>query len=176
MSFNQLINRRFSVRKYKNDPVEEEKLLQILEAARLAPSAANYQPWHFIVVSKPENLSRLHLCYHREWFQQAPVVIVACADHSRSWKRGYDGRNSADIDVAIAVDHITLQAAELGLGTCWICNFDAPKCSETLNLPEHVEPIAMIPVGYPEKENIPPKKRKTLEEIIHREVFTADQR
>lgn len=78
--------------------------------------------------------------------------------------------------MAIAVDHITLQAAELGLGTCWICNFDAPKCSETLNLPEHIEPIAMIPVGYPEKENIPPKKRKTLEEIIHREVFTADQR
>lgn len=174
MNFNQLINLRHSVRKYKSNPVEREKLLQILEAARLAPSAVNYQPWHFIVVSEPENLAKLHHCYHREWFRQTPVAIVACADHSRSWKRGSDGKNSADLDVAIAVTHITLQAAELGLGTCWICNFDVPQCSKIFDLPEHIEPIAIIPVGYPENENIPAKKRKTLEEIIHYEAFIQD--
>ncbi len=169
--FSNLLLRRYSVRNYLSTPVEETKILKVLEAARLAPSAANYQPWHFIVVTKPENLIKLHAAYHREWFKTAPVVIVACADHSVSWKRKYDGKNSADIDVAIAIDHITLQAAELGLGTCWICNFDPKKCNETLNLPSHIEPIAMIPLGYPADKKAPVKKRKSPDEIIRWEKF-----
>lgn len=169
--FSNLLLRRYSVRNYLSTPVEKTKILKVLEAARLAPSAANYQPWHFIVVTKPENLAKLHAAYHREWFKTAPVVIVACADHSVSWKRKYDGKNSADIDVAIAIDHITLQAAELGLGTCWICNFDPVKCNETLNLPPHIEPIAMIPLGYPADKKTPVKKRKLPDEIIRWEKF-----
>jgi nitroreductase len=171
MRFSQLITRRYSVRNYKSMPVESEKLEQVLEAARLAPSAVNFQPWHFIVVTQPENLAKIHLTYHREWFRTAPVIIIACADHSLSWKRNIDGKDSAEIDVAIAVDHITLQAADLGLGTCWVCNFDTQRCAEALKLPGHIEPIAMIPLGYPESEEIPKKRRKLLEEIIHWEKF-----
>lgn len=171
MNFFQLVTQRYSVRNYKNTPIEEHKLLQVLNAARMAPSAVNFQPWHFIVFTRPEKLKQLHEVYQRDWFKTAPVVIMACADHSQSWKRGADGKDSADIDVAIAVDHLTLQAAELGLGTCWVCNFDIHRCSETMKLPGHIEPIAMIPVGYPEDDNIPEKKRKMPDEVIHWEGF-----
>jgi nitroreductase len=171
MKFSQLVKMRHSVRKYKNTPVEKEKLMQIMEAARLAPSAVNFQPWHFIVVTQPETLSKLHDTYPRDWFKTAPAVILACADHSESWKRNHDGKDSADMDVAIAVDHLTLQAAEMGMGTCWVCNFNTQKCAEMLQLPGYIEPVAMIPVGYPEEELIPEKKRKPLNDIIHWEAF-----
>lgn len=171
MRFSRLITLRYSVRNYKNTPVESQKLEQVLNAARLAPSAVNFQPWHFIVVTKPENLTKIHLTYHREWFRTAPVIIIACADHSLSWKRSIDGKDSAEIDVAIAVDHMTLQAADLGLGTCWVCNFDTQRCAEALKLPGHIEPVVMVPLGYPVEEEIPSKRRKLLEEIIHWEKF-----
>lgn len=171
MKFNQLIKQRYSVRNFKNIPLEKQTLMQVLEAARIAPSAVNFQPWHFIVVTQPENLAKLHNTYPRDWFKAAPAVILACADHSQSWKRNLDGKDSADIDVAIAVDHLTLQAAEMGLGTCWVCNFDTQKCAELLKLPGHIQPVAMIPIGYPADDNIPEKKRKPMEDIIHWEAF-----
>lgn len=170
MNFSQLITQRYSVRKYKNKPVEHEKLLGVLEAARMAPTAVNFQPFHLLVFQEKENLDKIKSVYHREWINDAPVIILACADHSRSWKRGSDGKDSADIDVAIAVDHMTLQATELGLGTCWVCNFDAQKCAGLLELPPHIEPLVMLPLGYPEGE-APPKKRKELDEIVHWERF-----
>lgn len=171
MRFSQLIVKRRAVRNFSNKAVERHKLEQVLEAARKAPSAVNFQPWHFIVVTQPENLAQLHLTYHREWFRTAPVIIIACADHSQSWKRNIDGKDFAEIDVAIAVDHLTLQAADLELGTCWVCNFDTQRCAEALKLPGHIEPVAMIPLGYPVDEETPKKRRKILEEIIHWEKF-----
>ena len=97
------------------------------------------------------------------------MFIVACEDHSQSWKRGSDGKDHADIDVAIAVEHICLAAAEQGLGTCWVCNFDVARCKEVLNLPENIEPAVIIPLGYPEREEQfaeSEKKRKGAEEIV----------
>ncbi|MFW6310400.1 MAG: nitroreductase family protein, partial [Prolixibacteraceae bacterium] len=102
MDFKNLVTHRFSVRKFKNRKIENEKLLQILETGRMAPSAVNYQPWHFIVVQNPENLKKIHAVYQRDWIKTAPAVILICSDHSTSWKRGKDGKDSADIDVAIA--------------------------------------------------------------------------
>jgi nitroreductase len=93
-------------------------------------------------------------------------VIVVCGDHKTSWKRGNDGKDHADIDVAIATDHMTLRAAELGLGTCWVCNFDAEKVSKALNLPGHLEPAVLLPIGRPEEVEAPPKKRKPLSELV----------
>lgn len=170
MQFNQLINKRFSVRKYKDTPVENEKLLQVLEAGRLAPSAVNNQPWHFIVIRDPGNLKKTKSIYHREWTREAPVIIIICADHSQSWKRESDGKDSSDIDAAIAVDHMTLQAAELGLGTCWVCNFDTRACANLFKLPENIEPVVMLPLGYPDVP-VKPKERKSLEEIVHWEKY-----
>ena len=103
--------------------------------------------------------------YERQWFETAPLIIVVCADHLQSWKRSYDGKDFAGIDVAIATDHMTLMATSLGLGTCWICHFNTKKCIELLNLPPNIEPIALLPVGYPKGE-MPLKKRKKLNEIV----------
>ncbi len=170
MNFLQLAKSRFSVRKYKSTPVEDEKLIKVLEAGQAAPSAVNFQPWHFIVIDDKHALQEIHSAYPREWIKQAPIIIVACSDHSQSWKRSSDLKDSADIDISIAVDHMTLMATQLGLGTCWVCNFDVKKCSQILELPEHIEPVVFVPLGYPDIE-IPAKKRKPFQEIVHRNKF-----
>lgn len=171
MNFQQLIEKRQSVREYKNTPVENEKLLQILNAGRLAPSAVNFQPWKFVVINNPESKKEFEQVYHREWFKKAPVYIVICSDHQQSWKRAADNKDHADIDAAIAIDHMTLMAAELDLGTCWICNFDVQRCSQLLNTPPQMEPIAILSLGYPDGISLNNKKRKTLEEIVIWESF-----
>lgn len=165
MSLLQIARNRFSARGYQDKKLEKEKLLQVLEAARLAPSAVNFQPIHFYVLTKEEDKQKIAETYPRDWFVEAPVVIVACADHSKSWKRK-DGKDHADIDVAIAVDHMTLAATDLGLGTCWICAFDAKRCHEILHLPEHMEVVALMPLGYPKSGRASEMKRNNLEEII----------
>ena len=171
-NFNELIANRFSVRSYLSKKVEKEVILEILEAARLAPSAVNFQPWHFIVISESENLASFQEVYHRQWFKEAPVCIAVCADHRQSWKRKTDGKDFADVDVAIAVDHLILKATELGLGTCWVCNFDVEMAKKKLQLPEYIEPLVLVPLGYTTAEP-PAKQRKALAEIIHWESFTT---
>ena len=171
MNFKELVLNRYSVRSYQKKEVEEEKLLKILEAGQYAPSAVNNQPWHFIVVRDEDNHKKVSEIYHRDWFNDAPVYIIICGDHTESWKRKEDGKDHCDIDAAIAIDHMTLQATELGLGTCWICNFYVEKCREYFQLSDHIEPIAILSLGYPKNEIAPDKKRKSLEEIIHWEKF-----
>lgn len=170
MGLKKLIKERFSVRKYKSKTIEKAILTEVLDAGRVAPSAANYQPWHFIAVQHPENLKKLHLTYKREWIRSAPAIIIVCGDHRQSWKRGSDNKDFSDVDIAIAVDHMTLRAVELGLGTCWVCNFDAKRCSELFELPAHIEPLVLLPIGYPDEE-VKEKKRKSLDEIVHWESF-----
>ena len=119
MSFLELARKRYSVRAYKPDPVEDEKLQQVLEAARLAPSACNLQPFQFIVIHTRGREAELRRIYSSSWFVQAPIVICACGMPSQSWRRR-DGKNYCDVDVTIAMDHLILAAADLGLGTCWI--------------------------------------------------------
>lgn len=168
MTFIELARKRSSVRDYKSLPVEREKIIEVLEAGRVSPSACNYQPRYFIVIQDKAIRDKVYACYPREWFKQAPVIIVVCGDHSQSWKRG-DGKDHCDIDVAIAIDHMTLAATELGLGTCWVCAFDAQLCHNILELPEHMEVIALLPLGYPgEKNNVEGHavNRKGLGEIV----------
>jgi nitroreductase len=169
MTFIELAKLRYSCRNYDSRSVEKDKLELILEAGRIAPSAVNYQPWHFIVIQEKGNLNKAHAVYHREWFRTAPCVIVICGNHNQSWKRKQDGKDHCDIDIAIAVDHMTLQATELGLATCWICNFDKEKTIETMNLPSYLEPIVILPVGYPLDQPDPSrhdKKRKGIQDIV----------
>jgi len=172
--FLELAKNRYSCRNYDIRKIEKEKLELVLEAGRVAPSAVNYQPWHLIVIREKNNLERIHHVYHREWFRTAPCVIVICGDHKQSWKRPKDGKDHCDIDVAITADHMTLQATELGLATCWICNFDKDKTIETLNLPDHLEPAVLLPLGYPLDQADPERhgeKRKRLEEIVSFEML-----
>jgi nitroreductase len=141
--------------------------LYVLEAARIAPSAANFQPWKFIVVTEPELLNSVQEVYHRAWLATAPAIIVALGNHDKGWRRQSDGKDFTDIDVAIAVDHLTLAAVEQGLGTCWICNFDAEKCCRIFDIPENMEPIALIPIGYPVMEPKLAKKREPIDKLVN---------
>lgn len=174
MNFLELAQKRCSIRKYLSTPIEEEKLNYILEAARMAPSAANFQPWEFLIITEEEGRKKVAECYPREWVNQAPLFIVVCGDHNQSWKRGQDAKDHLDIDAGILIEHICLAATDLELGTCIICNFNVSLLSKYFNLPDNIEPLAIIPVAYPEDITLfaqTPKRRKPLEEIIKRESF-----
>lgn len=163
--FIDLVKQRYSVRSYEERQIEKEKMEYIMECVRLAPSAVNFQPWHFYVVTDREKLEALKSTYKREWIQSAPCIVVACANHEESWHRRLDNKDHADIDLAIAIEHLCLAAAEQGLGTCWVCNFDASLCHQLMAFPENVEPVALIPIGYTPESEVPEKKRKQMEEI-----------
>ena len=171
MHFNLLLKERYSVRAYKQAKVSKALITQVLEAGRMAPSASNKQPWYFISICEGEQLERVKSAYSREWFAKAPQYIVICGDHNISWKRSYDLKDHCDIDVSIAVDHMTLRATELGLGTCWVCHFDKNMVSEILELPEGIEPIAILPIGYPANNEAPLKNRKSPEKVFFRGKF-----
>ena len=167
MEFSELIEKRYSVRAYKPDPVEDEVLNQVLEAARLAPTAANRQPFQLIVIPTAGREAELKRIYNRDWFVQAPLVICICGIPAQGWVR-VDGKNYTDVDVAIVMDHLILAATSLGLGTCWIAAFDPTAARQVLGLPDGVEPIAFTPLGYP-ADQLGPKKRKALSELVRYE-------
>ena len=169
MDFAELIRSRESVRSY--DParsLDRETLLRILEAGRLAPSAANRQPWQFIVVERPETLDRVRACYHREWFQKAPCVLVVTGSRDLAWKRASDGYCSIETDLAIAMDHMILAAENEGVGACWIAAFDPGVLRQALNLPPDTCLFAITPLGYPEAAHSRKgtKSRKPMDEVV----------
>jgi len=164
MEFMELIKRRYSVRAYKSTPVEEEKLQKVLEAAVLAPTAANRQPFRLIVLRTAGREAELKKIYPRDWFVQAPIVVCACAVKGEAWVRR-DGKNYADVDTTIALDHLILAARELELGTCWIAAFDPAAARDVLKLSAELEPLAFTPLGYPADE-WRPKKRRSASELV----------
>ena len=167
MNFLELAEKRYSVRAYDARTVEREKIEYVIECARRAPSAVNRQPWHFYVATSDESLRALCNCYHNPWLAQAPAIIAVCVDSSAAWTRQNDSKNHADIDGAIATEHICLAAASVGLGTCWVCNFNPQALNEALNLDKGLEAIAILPIGYPADEcTVPVKQRKPIEQII----------
>ncbi len=166
-NFLDLVKARYSCRKYLSTPVDRETIMAVLETARLAPSACNRQPWQYVVADTPELCKEIAGCYGRDWVDNVPVFVVAIGDHDQAWHRAEDSKDHTDVDLSIAVEHICLAATAAGLGSCWICNFDEPRLRETLNLPDNLEAIAIIPLGYPDPESaVPEKKRKASEEII----------
>jgi len=169
MDFSELVKSRYSVRAYRPDAVEDDKLQQVLEAARLAPTAANRQPFRLIVIRTAGRQAELRRIYDREWFVQAPLVICACGVPAENWVR-MDGRNYNDVDVAIAMDHLILAAADLGLGTCWIAAFDPAAARQVLGLPDGIEPVALTPLGYP-ADQPRPKARRPLAELVRYEKW-----
>ena len=164
MNIYDILKQRRSIRSYKPDPVEEEKLTRILEAARLAPSAANRQPICFVVIKDEKTKKQLKNAYGEKWFYTSPVIICACSIPEKAWKRG-DGKNYADIDATIAMDHLILATTEEGLATCWVAAFKVPIIKSILSLPLGMEPVALTPLGYP--LDIPESTyRKPLEEMV----------
>jgi nitroreductase len=169
MDFLELVKTRYSVRKYKSDPVPEALLQKILQAARLAPTAANRQPFQLIVITSPEHRAALAPISDQVWFTEAPVVIAVVAETAKAWGDS-NGRNFSLIDTAIVADHITLAAADLGLGTCWIGGFDLAMARKTLHLPAGVEPIIFIPIGYADDQP-EEKERKPLKALVRYEQW-----
>lgn len=160
------IRTRRSVRKYRSTPVAESTLKDVLNAARLAPSADNSQPWKIVVVRDEQvKLKLAAACNGQKFIAQAPLVLVACGLPDEAFQTVGGYMSSHVIDVSIAVDHLTLAAHALGLGTCWIAWFKEDKVREILGVPEDVRVIALTPLGYPDET---PEKtpRKNLEELV----------
>ncbi len=174
-SFQQLVQNRRSIRKYLEKPVEREKILTCLEAARMAPSADHVQPWRYLVIDEPE-LKRKFTdevfsgIYSKTKFAaKAPVIIVMLAKldvvANRIGKQ-IQGIHYYFIDMGIAGEHIVLQAEELGLGTCWIGWFSTRKTRKLLNIPRKYKIVSLLSIGYCESRPSKEKKRKTLSEIV----------
>lgn len=166
MNFLELCNNRFSVRKFTDEPVSEEDLQYILECVRLSQSAVNFQPWKFLVIRSEEAKARIRRCYNRDWINTAPLYVLALRNVQTNWVRKYDGKPHGDIDVAIATENLCLAAAERGLGTCWVSNYDTALVAE-LFPEEGFEAVAIVPIGHiaadcPRKEKV----RKPLSEIV----------
>ncbi len=169
MDFLELVRGRYSVRAYKPQAVEAQKLAQVLEAARLAPTAANNQPIRFIVIHTADREKELRRIYDRDWFVAAPIVICGCGVIAEAYV-GKGDRNTAEVDVTIAMDHLILAATSLGLGTCWIGAFDPQAARDVLGLPQGVEPMIFTTLGYP-ADRPKPKERRALDDIVRYETW-----
>jgi len=166
MSVLEIIRKRRSVRKYKGDPIPQDVLLRVLEAARLAPSGKNYQPWKFIIAQEKGLKKKLAKASAEQYFiAEAPLVIVACGFPDNCYSRMGRYMKSWSVDVAIALEHLILQAEEEGLGTCWIGSFEEQEVKDLLNIPEGVRVLALTPLGYPD-QTPSDRGRKSLNEII----------
>lgn len=158
MNFLDIAKSRYSVRSYNGTKVEEEKLNLILEAAHVAPTAANQQPVRLIVVQEEEGLAKIGKAanlYH------APLAIIVCSDHSKAWTRPFDNKKTVDIDASIVTDHMMLAATEQGLGSVWICYFKPDVIRDEFHLPAHLEPINILAIGYSDEQPASPERHKT---------------
>lgn len=156
------------MRSYLSKQIEDEKLTAVLEAARLAPSAGNRQEWRFVIVRDAETRKRIAEAANNQAFiGEAPAIIVACAE--TDGRIMMCGQPCYPIDVAIALDHITLAAIELGLGTCWIGAFDEKKVKQILSIPEKIRVVELMPIGYASDPSPVEKKRLSLDEIVKHE-------
>ncbi len=165
MDFMDVVRKRRSIRKYRPDPVPQDKLTQVLEAARLAPSWANGQCWTFIVVSDAKARRRVAEAGN-EWIEHAPVIIAACADEKKSGSKNDQGYYM--LDIGIAMEHLVLAATDVGLGTCWIGWFDEEKARNALGAPKDMRVVALTPLGYPD-ESPEARPRRSLGEIVYQD-------
>jgi nitroreductase len=171
MDFIKLAQTRYSVRAYKSDPVPAELLQQVLEAARLAPTAVSRQPFRFLVIHTAGREKELLRVYPRPWFSQAPLLIGICTLPGQAWVRKYDQKNYAEVDAAIAMDHLIMSATAAGLGTCWVAAFDPQAAREIFRLPPEAAPLLFTPLGYA-ADTPGPKQRKPLESLVQYELWS----
>lgn len=170
-NFYKTLEKRYSVRQYSNKPVPKESIERILKVGQEAASAANRQPWAFVVC---EGVSKLELnpVFYRDGFKDAPVAIAALSKPEEAWERRQDGQNYAMVDVTIAVTEMILAATAEGLATCWIAAYDYEKGREILNVPENIDIVTLFTIGYPaDNEAQPERTRKPVEEVIFRDKY-----
>lgn len=165
MNFIELCQQRYSVRSYHPLAIEQEKLDYVLQCARLAPSAVNFQPWKLQLITNKKEMDAVKQCYNRSWFETVSTCIIIYKNKEQEWVRKQDLKPHGDIDVAIITEHICLAAAEQGLGTCWVCNFNREELFNQFEIPDYLEPVVIIPIGYPSDE-AKEKQRKPMDELM----------
>lgn len=174
MDFLTLAQKRYSLRKFDDRPVEPQVLDQILEAARIAPTATNAQPVRILVLDSPEDRALMPEC--TRYYFNAPMYLMVCYDREVSWKRHrYDGKEMGEVDASIAATHIMLAAADLGLGTTWVASFDAKAARILYQVPDHLEIVCLLPIGYPAVDAVPSPKheeRKPMEHMVSYHRFS----
>lgn len=167
MNFVELAKKRYSVRNYSNKKVEPEKLEKILQAAHVAPTAANLQPVHLIVVQSEDGLAKIE---NGASIYGAPLAIIVCADHNKAWVRPFDKKQTCDIDASILTDHMMMTATELDLGSVWVCYFKPDVIKQEFSLPDNLEPINILAIGYSDETPLPSerheKTRISLQELV----------
>lgn len=172
MNFLEIAKSRCSVRSYTNKKVEREKLEKILYAAHIAPTAANLQPVRLIVVQENDGFVKIEKAAN---IFGAPLAIIVCSDHSKAWTRPFDNKKTTDIDASILTDHMMLQATELGLGSVWICYFKPDIIKREFNLPDTLEPVNILAIGYANGNTADSQRHNTqripLSELVHYEKF-----
>ena len=172
MEFEKLVRERYSVRKFNEQPVSEADLGAILEAARLAPSAVNKQPFRLLALKTPESMAKLAEC--TKYTFGAPLAIIVCARADEAWVRPFDQDNAAVVDATIAATHIMLAAHDRGLGSTWVGHFDPAAVRAKFNIPAELTPVAVFPIGHPAPDAAPAPmhaKRRELAELVRYESF-----
>lgn len=172
MEFEKLIAERYSVRKFENKHLEQEVLDRILAAGHLAPTGCNYQPQRILVLNSDESIGKLKRCTKCHF--DAPTAMLICYNKDESWKRPYDGALSAPVDAAIVATHMMLAAQNIGIGSCWVMHFDPFAMRTAFHIPENLEPVALLVMGYPHKDAAPidmHTKFRPLDEVVHYDSF-----
>lgn len=172
MNFLEIAKKRYSVRNYLDRKVEREKLDKLLTAAHVAPTAANLQPVRLIVVQSDEGLNKIGKAAN---IYGAPLAIIVCSEHTKAWTRPFDRKQTADIDASILTDHMMIEATELGLGSVWICYFKSDVIKREFGLPETLEPINILAVGYSGERPADPERhavqRIPLSDLVYYESY-----
>ena len=155
MDFLEIAKKRYSVRNYSDRKVEAEKLDKILQAAHVAPTAANLQPVHLIAVQGKDGLEKIGKGAN---IYGAPLAVIVCANHDKAWVRPFDNKQTTDIDASILTDHMMIEATELGLGSVWVCYFKPDIIRKEFNLPDNLEPVNILAIGYSNEEAADPER------------------
>ena len=172
MDFEQLITERYSVRNFKPDRLPQEMVDRLLHAAHLAPTGCNFQPQRLLVLNSEQAMTKLRGCTKCHF--GAPAAILVCHNRDESWKRPYDGALSSPVDAAIVATHLMLMAHDLGLGACWVMHFNPTAMREAFAIPENVEPVALLVLGYPSEDAKPIPMHfatRPLDEIVVYDTF-----
>lgn len=175
MDFLELAKQRYSVRKFSDKKIEQEKIALILEAGRVAPTAVNYQPQRILVLDNRQSLDKLGECTPYRF--KETLALLVCYDQTVSWKRKYDNKDSGEIDASIVATHMMLQAASLGIGSTWIGHFDPQKIRNVFAIPNDIIPVVLLSLGYPAEEAVPHAFHDTKHELsktVFYQTFAAD--
>lgn len=167
MDFLKLAEERYSVRKFKSEPIKKEELDKIIRAGHVAPTACNYQPQRVMVISSPEALNKLKECTRCHF--DAPCALLVCYNKDECWTRKYDGENSGFVDASIVTTHMMMEASALGIGSTWVMHFNPMKMVEAFSIPENIVPVALLVMGYPADDAAPIEmhsKYRPLDEVV----------